>query len=355
MYLYQNKIFIPIISLCLSLGFMACKSKKTETTATSARGGRLNNLRAEGFIAKAEVFQNDYRSSGTLLANEEIEIHPEISGRVTSISFKEGARVRKGQTLVQLYDADIRAQIQKLRAQRQLQVKMLDRQEELIRIGGISRQDYETTQTQIKSIDADIAYAEAQLRTTRVVAPFDGTIGLRNISVGAVVSPTTAIATLQQINQLKMDFSVPDKYRSLLHAGKEVFFSVAGIQGNLSGKINAIDPGADITTRTIKVRAIVPNNSGKLSPGSFAEVVIPFESNYSAILIPSNAVIPTTKDKKVAIVNDGRAQLQVVELGTRTNDKVEVISGIEAGDTVIVTGIMQVKPGMEVKITKVRS
>ena len=358
MYLYRNKIFIPVVCLSLLAFGVACKSKKTETTTASGKGkagGRPNNLRAEGYVVKAEVFQNDYRASGSLLPNEEIEIHPEISGRVTSISFKEGTRVRRGQTLVQLNDAEIRAQIQKLRAQRQLQVKLLDRQEELVRIGGISRQDYETTQTQVKSIDADIAFAEAQLRTTRIVAPFDGTIGLRHISVGAVVSPTTVIATLQQTNPLKMDFAVPDKYRNLLTTGKEVFFSVNNVQGNLSGKIAAVDPGADLTTRTVRVRAIVANGDGKLAPGSFAEVLIPFESNYSAILVPSNAVIPTTKEKKIAIVNNGRAELLVVELGTRTSDKVEVVKGLKAGDTVIVTGLMQVKPGMDVTITKLRS
>jgi membrane fusion protein (multidrug efflux system) len=225
----------------------------------------------------------------------------------------------------------------------------------LLDIGGISQQDYEATQTQIKSIDADIAYSEAQLTTTRIVAPFDGTIGLRNISVGAVVSPATLIATLQQTHQLKMDFSVPDKYRNMLRPGKEVFFSVNNVQENLSGKISAVDPGADVTTRTVRVRAVVPNVGNKLVPGAFAQVVIPFESDYSAILVPSNAIIPTTKDKKIAVVNNGKAELLTVELGTRTSDKVEVIKGLKAGDTIIVTGIMQVKPGMEVKITKLKS
>lgn len=355
MNLCLNKIFVPVICCTLLAGVSACKSKKTETVTTKKGGGRPNNLRAEGYVVKTEVFQNDYTASGSLLPNEEVEIHPEITGRVTNISFKEGGHVRKGQILVQLYNADIRAQLQKLRAQRQLQVKLQDRQRELLNIGGISRQDYEATQTQIKSIDADIAFAQAQLTTTRIVAPFDGTIGIRNISVGAVVSPATVIATLQQTSQLKMDFSVPDKYRNLLKPGKEVFFTVNNLQDRMSGKISAVDPGADVMTRTVKVRAVVPNKSGKLVPGAFAEVLIPFESDYSAIMVPSNAVIPTTKDKKVVVVNNGKAELHVVELGNRTSDKVEVVKGLEAGDTVIVTGIMQVKPGMDVKITKVRS
>lgn len=355
MNLYRNKILIVAVGV-LTISIAACKSKKEETSgAGKGKGGRPNNLQAEGFVTKTEVFQNDYTASGSLLPNEEIEIHPEVSGRVTNIFFKEGTHVRKGQVLVQLYNEEINAQIQKLKAQRQLQVKMQNRQQELLGIGGISKQDFEATQTQIKSIDADIAFSEAQLRTTKIVAPFDGTIGLRSISVGAVVSPTTLIATLQQTNPLKMDFAVPDKYHALLHTGKEVFFSVNNSQDKLSGKITAVEPGADAMTRTIKVRAVVANANGKLTSGSFAEVLIPFESDYNAILIPSNAVIPTTKDKKVAVVTNGKAEIITVELGTRTSDKVEVVKGLEAGDTVITTGIMQVKAGMDVKITKVRS
>jgi membrane fusion protein, multidrug efflux system len=348
-----DKFFVPLFVSTLILFLAACGSKKEETKTT--KGGAPKDLRAEGYVVTPGNFSNDFSASGSLLPNEEIEIHPEISGRVTSINFKEGSNVRKGQTLVQLYDADIRAQIQKLKAQKQLQVKTLDRQKELLNIGGISKQDYDITQTGIASIDADIAMAQAQLRSTRIVAPFDGKIGLRSISNGAVVSPTTIIATLQQTHPLKMDFTVPDRYRDAIAPGKEVFFSLSGSVDTLSGKISAIDPGAEQTTRTIRVRAVVPNPNGKLLPGSFAHVLVPFQHTADAILIPSQAVIPTTKDKKVAVVKNGKAEMVVVRLGTRTEDKVEIVAGLQQGDTIITTGLMQVKPGMDVKITKVRS
>jgi len=344
---------IFFLSFVLLISFTNCKNSKENATAKSVGGPK--GLNAEGYIVQPEVFQNDISASGTLRPNEEVEIHPEVSGRITSISFHEGSYVRKGQTLVQLYDADILAQIQKLRAQRALQQKLLQRQEELVNIGGISKQDYETTQTQIASIDADIAFQQASLRKAKIVAPFDGKVGLRDVSVGAIVSPATVVATLQQLHPLKMDFTVPDQYKNNISVGKTVFFSVDGLpDSKKSGKIAAIDPGADVNTRSIRVRATVPNPNNELTAGGFAHVTIPLESNNDALLVPAQAVIPTTRDKKVAVVRNGKALLVQVELGARTDEKVEVTSGLVPGDTVIITGMMQVKPGMDVKITKVR-
>lgn len=234
-----------------------------------------------------------------------------------------------------------------------MQIATENRQRELLKIGGISRQDFETTQAQTKYVDADIAAAEASLSKMRVVAPFDGIVGLRGISVGAVVSPTTTVASLQQVNPLKMDFSIPDQYRDRLRLGSQVQFSVTGRLDTLQGSISAIEPGADPVTRTIRVRAIVPNAQKALTGGSFAHVVIPFSSNNNAILIPSQCIIPTTRDKKVAITRNGKASLVTVLIGNRTADKVEITQGLQAGDTVLTTALMQVKPGVDVKVKKV--
>jgi len=351
MYLSDAKFFQFLAVLLLPAMLTACGGKK-DAGAKAGHGG-TPSLRAEGYVVAPQVYTSSYMASGTLLPNEQVEIHPEISGRVTAISFKEGTWVRKGQLLVQLYDADIKALVQKLRAQRELQVKILERQEKLLAIGGISRQDYETTETEISSIDADVAYQEAMLRKTRIVAPFDGVVGIRGISVGAVVSPETMVATLQQRHPLKMDFSIPDQYRGNLHPGGTVLFTVDGSIDTFSGKISAVDPGADAATRTVKVRALVPNPEGRLVPGAFAHVIIHFESDPNAILIPSQAVIPTTKDKKVAVVKNGKASINVIRTGERTETMIRVEQGLQPGDTIITTGIMQVKPGMQVQLTKV--
>lgn len=349
----QRNIFLFLaFYLLFSITIVSCKSNKED--AKGKVSVKSSSLRAEGYIVEPQTFQNDLSASGTLLPNESVEIHPEVTGRITAINFKEGSYVKKGQTLIRLYDADIIAQIQKLKSQKALQQSMERRQKELLDIGGISHQEYETTQTQIASINADIAFQEAQLRKMRVIAPFDGKIGIRAVSPGAIVSPSTVVATLQQLHPLKMDFTVPDQYKSTLTPGKTVFFTVDGYSEPLSGKISAVDPGADIATRSVKVRATVPNPDGKLVAGSFAHVRVPFQSNNNALLIPSQAVIPTTRDKKVAVLRQGKAELVTVQLGPRTEDKVQVTEGIQAGDTVITTGIMQVKPGMEVTITRVQ-
>ena len=330
----------------------SCGSKNNSTVP--AKGSKPNIVTTDAFIVRPVAYEPVYTASGALMANEMVEIHPEVAGRVTGIFFKEGSRVRKGQLLLRLNDADVRAQIAKLQAQRSLQQTTQKRQEELLRIGGISRQEFDATVTQIKSIDADIATSQATLAKMQILAPFDGTIGLRNISPGAIISPETIVATLQQISPLKMDFTVPDQYRNLMRLGQEVRFSVDGILDTLSGKISAIEPGADATTHTIRTRALVPNQDGKLTPGSFAHVFIPFGSAGMSLLIPSQSIIPTTRDKKVAVLRQGKVEMQTVKTGDRTEDQVQILEGLQAGDTVLTTGLMQVKSGMEVKIRKIQ-
>ncbi len=347
---FAGKISIIAAASIICLSLNSCGDKKDAATGNKPKG-----LKSEGFIVSPQSFSSTYAASGSLLPNEQIDIHPEISGRVTAILFKEGSNVSEGQTLVQLYDGELRAQLQKLKAQRDLQAKTLERQKDLLNIGGISKQDFETTQTQLQSLEADIAYTEAQIRATRIVAPFSGTIGIRNISVGAVVSPATVISTLQQVHQLKIDFNIPEQYRHLISAGSQVKFTAGNGTDTLTAKISAIDPGADAATRTVRVRVIVPNAGNKLVAGSFAQVLIPLERNNNAILVPSQAVIPTTRDKKIAVVKEGKATLVTVTLGERTSDKAEVLTGLNAGDTILLTGLMQVKPGMDVSITKVHN
>jgi len=352
--LFRNSKFfklsvVPSLFLCATLfSLSGCGSSKAETPKT----GTAPILQVEGFLVTEAPLQSTYQSSGTLLPNEEISVFAETPGRITHIYFKEGAFVKKGTLLVQLYDEDVRSQLQKLKAQKGLQLTTQKRQNELLEINGISRQEVDVTQTQIASIDADIALVDAQLRKLKIYAPFDGVIGLRNVSEGAIVNSASLITTIQQINPLKLDFALPVQNSKQVKVGSEVTFTVAVTKDILSGKVSAIQPAADASTRTITVRAIVSNSNGHLVPGSFADVSIPLSENSHAITIPPQAIIPTTRDSKVAILKNGKADLVTVKTGMRMSDKVEVTSGLNAGDTVITTGIMQVKSGMDVKITK---
>lgn len=337
---------LPVLALLPAMLY-SCSEQKKETPK-GPQGPKV--LNAEGVVAKRQIFLNDYTTTGTLIPNEEVNVMPEISGRITSISFTEGSPVKQGQVLATLYSDDLKAQIRKLRAQRELQVKIRDRQSELLNVGGISKQDFETTTTQIEAIDADIAYSEAQLRKMSIIAPFSGRAGIRNVSPGAVVSTSTIITTLQQVATLKMDFNVPEQYRDELEHGKKVSFTVTGRLDTFQADIMAFEPTASAATRTLKVRARVDNAKGALVAGAFTHIIVPFGKNNNAILVPSQSVIPTNRNKVIAVVRDGKAEMVPVVIGARTADKVEIVDGLHEGDTLLTTGIMQVKPGMQVKV-----
>jgi membrane fusion protein (multidrug efflux system) len=342
-------IWLPSLAILLT----ACGSKKE--SGPEGKGNKPPSLAAEVIVVSTAPLESVYQSSGSLLPNEEVSVYPEVAGRITSIHFKEGARVRKGDLLLQLFDNDIKAQIQKLKVQRKLQVITRERQDELLSISGISKQEYDNTVAQIAAIDADIAYAEAQLRRLEIRAPFDGVSGLRNVSVGAVVNTGTLITTIQQLNPLKLDFPLPEQYKNVLRSGDQISFTIKGSLDTMNGKVMAVQPGADAATRTLTVRALVPNADYKLVAGGFASVFVTLQTTEQSVTVPSQCIIPSTRDKKVAVLRNGKAELVTVITGMRMPSEVEIRSGLQAGDTVLATGIMQVKPGMQVKVVKVRN
>jgi len=342
--------------LSCGLYFSGCKGGGKEAAkAKDAKGGGPKGMTAEGFVVSASALSSSYQSNGNLIPNEAINVYPEVSGRITGIHFREGSVVHKGDLLVTLFNGDIEAQIQKLKAQRKLQVITKERQDQLLEINGISRQDYDNTITQIASIDADIAYNQAQLRKLEVRAPFDGVAGLRNVSIGAIVSSATLVTSIQQVNPLKMDFLVPEQYKDIVHKDDIVHFTVAGMPDTMQGKIIAMQPGADMTTHNITMRALVQNNSGKLFPGTFTNVFITLDRKSEAITIPSQSIIPTSRDKQVAVVRNGKVDMTIVQTGERLQARVEILQGLKPGDTVLTTGMMQVKQDMAVKVSKVKS
>lgn len=355
---YISKLFIgaygATVLMVGCITFIGCKGGKEEVKGKDNKGAKAL-LAAEGFIVQSGALSSVYQSNGNLIPNESISVYPEVSGRITGIHFKEGGLVRKGDLLVTLFNGDIDAQIQKLKVQRKLQVTTKERQDELLTISGISRQEYDNTITQIASIDADIAYNQAQMRKLEIRATFDGVIGLRNVSIGAIVTPSTLITTIQQVNPLKMDFLVPEQYKEIVRKDDIVRFTVAGINDTMQGKIIAMQPGADMTTHNITMRAIVENRTGKLFPGTFTNVFITLSRAGNAITIPSQSIIPTSREKKVAVVRNGKVDMVTVQTGERLEARVEVIQGLKAGDTILTTGMMQVKQDMTVKVTKIKN
>lgn len=303
------------------------------------------------YIAKAERIENKLSVAGTVLANEEADIVPEVSGKIVNINLHEGSPVVKGELLVKLSDADLQVELKKLNLQKELAEQKESRQKKLIDINAISKEEYEITLNQLNSAHADIEFTQAQINKTEIRAPFSGVIGLKNVSEGSFVSPAIKIATIQQVDPVKIDFSVPEKYALLVKAGNAIHFSIEGQEGLFEAKIIAVEPKIDITTRTVKARAICPNKGGKIIPGSFAKTEIILTETENSIRIPSEALIPVLKGYKVFVNRNNKAEEIKVTIGLRTDKNVQILQGLKAGDTVLTTGIMQLKADVPVKIT----
>lgn len=323
-----------------------------EQATTGPAGGPPKELPVTGFVVQPQRLENGITASGTLLANEEVELHPEVSGKITSLNLSEGSQVSKGTLLVKLYDADLQAQLKKLLLQRQTAENTENRLKQLLAINGVGQQEYDNALIQLNNIKADIELLQAQISKTEIRAPFDGIVGLKNVSEGAYVTPATAIATLQQVNPLKVDFTVPEKYASSIGRGDIVKFTVDGLSETFTGRVFAVEPRIDEATRSVKLRAVVQNAGVKILPGAFAKVDVGLKSIEGALMIPTQCIIPEARNKKVIVVRDGKARFAVVETGVRNESYIQIVSGVNEGDTIVATAIMSVKPDMGLKIVK---
>lgn len=323
-----------------------------EEAGPPSKPGAPTEIAVTGFIVQPKNLDNNILASGTLLANEEVELHPEVSGKIISLNLNEGTAVAKGALLVKLFDADLQATLKKLNAQKETAEKTEARLKQLLAINGVGQQEYDNALTQLNGIRADIEYTNAQISKTELRAPFSGIIGLRNVSEGAYVSPATTVATLQQIDPLKIDFTVPEKYFSSVSRNDVVKFTIDGSDEIFSGKVFAIEPKIDETTRTIKVRALVQNTKQKLFPGAFVKIDLGLKNIEGALMVPTQCIIPEARNKKLIVVKNSKADFRKVETGIRNESYIQIASGVEAGDTIVATGIMYVKPSAGVKVTK---
>ncbi len=316
------------------------------------RAGQGPTPAVDGFVVISKNLREDIVASGSLLAAEQVDIYPEISARITQLNIQEGQPVTKGALLVKLFDADLRAQLQKLQAQADNARRTEERNKQLLARGGISQQEYDIVTTNLRSSLADIELVRANLQRTEIRAPFSGVIGLRNVSSGAVVSPSTLIARLQQISSLKLDFSIPEKYGQAVRTGSAISFLVDGANKPSQGEVYAIEPGVEEQTRNLRIRARVNNTTARFRPGTFARVTLTIQ-NERSLVVPTQAVIPQTRTNQVVVVKNGKAQFRDVKTGLRTAGTIQILSGVQAGDTVATTGLLFLKADSPVKIGRV--
>lgn len=290
---------------------------------------------------------------GTLVADEATEIHPEVSGRVTGLYVQEGAYVNKGALLAKLYDGDLQAQRRKLEVQLQIAQTTEDRYQQLVQIGGISKQDYDLTALQVSNLRADLDIIRTSIEKTEVRAPFSGKLGLKGVSTGAYVTPASIITTIQKTAGLRVDFNIPEKYSSQIKKGQPVNFTIEGSDRRYTANIMATESGIAEATRSLTVRALVKGDATGLMPGNFAKVKLEFAPDPDALLIPSQAIIPQARGKKVYRYRGGVAEFIDVTTGVRDSSMVQITEGLQKGDTVIITGLLGLKPEAKVALGQI--
>lgn len=308
----------------------------------------------DGEIVKAKSLQNTIFSNGTLISNEEVELRSEISGKITQILFEEGRRVKKGDLLVKINDSELQATLKKNKSRETLARDREFRYRQLLEKNLTSQQEYDVQLSELNSVIADVDFTKAQIEKTEIQAPFDGVIGLRSVSVGSYISPQTRIATLQSTNPMKVDFSVPQKYFGLIREGKTIFVKLASTGRTYTGKIYAVEPKIDLNTRTVQARALIPNERNELTPGAYVEINIVLESLDTAVLVPTEVIVPDISGEKVFVYKNGKAFAQTVTTGIRTENEIQIVSGLSVGDTLITSGIIQLRPNGNVKLNVVR-
>ena len=321
-------------------------------SAKGGKGGPSSSppLSVDGIVISASSFSNNLEITGSIEANESVVLRSEVSGLVTAINFKEGGNVSKGAVLVKINDNDIQAQLQDALTKENLSATSENRAKQLLAKGAISQEEYDIALANLKSLKAQAQIVRAQLARTTLRAPFSGKVGLRSISVGEYLTPSTVIANLMSINPVKISFSVPEKYVGQIKLNSSINFITDASGKTFTGKVFAIEPGINQQTRTLQIKALAPNPNNELLPGAFAKVKLALSEQKDAILVPSEAVIPVLKGKMVYISKNGKAQQVQVEAGTRTAESVVITSGLSIGDTVLTTGAMALKPDAAVKV-----
>lgn len=330
----------------------ACQGSDSDPAASSAPA-QPSALAVETIVARPQSLTADIRVPGTILAAESTEIHPETSGRIVQLNLREGAYVSKGALLAKLYDGDLQAQLRKLEVQLEIAEQTEERQSKLLQIQGISQQDYDLSLLQVQTLKADIDIVRESITKTEIRAPFSGKLGLKNVSPGAYVTPATAMATIGQVDQLKLQFNVPERYGAQLTNGLEVSFAVDGSTRQFRATVQATEVRIDELTRSLAVRALIKDKDPVLIPGAFAEVQIVLGRRDSALLVPSLIVIPQGRRKQIFLYKNGKAVPTDIETGVRDSLQVEVVNGLEVGDTVITSSLLFLRGGMDVRVADV--
>lgn len=316
---------------------------------------RVLNINAE--VLKYQHLTDKAIVTGSTIPDEEVDLSFESSGKIVAIYFEEGTHVKEGDLLAKINDKPLQAELKKLEAQVPLAKDRVYRQHTLLQKDAVSQEAYEQVATEYEKLMADIELVKANIAQTELRAPFDGIVGLRNVSEGAYASPTTIVTKLTRITPLKIEFSIPERYSTDVKQGTPIVFKMNTADGTLAeyhAKVYAVESIIDEETRSLRVRATYPNTDESIIPGRYASIEITRHQINNALAIPSEAVIPEMGKNVVYVYRGGIAEPAEIELGLRTESHVQVLNGLTVGDTLITSGVMQLRTGMKVSIDQLK-
>ncbi|MEC3878649.1 efflux RND transporter periplasmic adaptor subunit [Parapedobacter sp. 10938] len=339
-------IAIAIVAVA-AISYWLTRNPKPKVAAPEQSSGPMT---VNAVVVVPRAFSNTITLSGSIESNEQVQIRSEVSGIVRALTFREGSAVQKGQVLLRIDDSELQARLIQAQSSEQLAADNEKRARLLLQKEAISQQEYDVAHADYESAKAQTELIRAQIAKTTVRAPFSGKIGLRSISEGEYLTPSTVVANLLSINPIKVLFSVPEKYSAQIKVGQGLTFSVSGSEARYHAEIYAIEPGVDAATRTISIRAIADNPEERLFPGAFARIELPLDHTEDAVLVPTEAVIPVQNGKQVFLLKNGKAAATPVEAEDRTSTDVLITDGVAIGDTVLTSGIMSLADGMVVTI-----
>ncbi len=350
------KYWKPLLFIILLIGVLVVVKIfvfPSPNAQIKAASGPPPPTNATGYVVKFQPLDNQVYATGSLIANEIIDISSEVAGKIVYLNIPEGQIINKGQIIARVNDADLQAQLKKLQVQLSISKSKEDRAKKLLDINGLSVEEYEDALNSHNILKAEIEYTKALLAKTVIKAPFTGKLGFKMVSEGSFVSTSTVISTLQQINPIKIEFSIPEKYTQEVKVGNTISFQVDGLNETFTAKVYALQPNIDINSRSVVMRAKANNTSSILKPGAFARINLSLGVDEQAIMVPTQAIIPVLKGQEILIAKNGTVKSQPITLGFRGDKKVQVIEGLNVGDTILTTALMSLRDGSSVIVNKI--
>ena len=345
---------ILIVVICLvgaAYKYYTTHYASGEEAAPVAKSGvQRKILNVNGLAIRTQTLTDDISMVGNLLPDEEVDLTFETSGKIVEINFKEGSAVRKGDLLAKVNDKPLVAQLARYEAQLKLAQDRVYRHSALLEKDAVSQEAYEQARTELAKLNAEIEIINSNIALTELRAPFDGVIGLRNVSEGAYASPSVVVAKLTKVSPLKIDMFIPERYADQIKIGTPLTFTVEGQNTTYRATVYAKESEVDMATRTLAVRATYPNTNRRLMPGRFISARIRMQDIPNAIAIPTEAIVPEMGIDKVYLYRSGKAHAVAVKTGLRTDALIHIVEGLSVGDTIITSGTLQLREDLPVKL-----